>query len=107
MEFIGSLCFIYHIPYSIYLMNYTASSIVWLLGSLASCGLWGPDMTGISRNGGSPTFNDMPGQPVAYNYGLLWLIYGLLYGIVACYFRLLGVPGGDFPYLQLAKPSFL
>ena len=33
---------------------------------------------------------------MAYNYGLLWLIYGLLYGIVACYFRLLGVPGADF-----------
>ena len=30
---------------------------------------------------------------MAYKYGLLWLIYGLLYGIVACYFRLLGVPG--------------
>ena len=28
-----------------------------------------------------------------HDYGLLWLIYGLLYGIVACDFRLLGVPG--------------
>ena len=35
----------------------------------------------------------MPGKPVAYNYGLLWLIYGLLWGILAHYFRLLGVPG--------------
>ena len=35
----------------------------------------------------------IPGKPVAYNYGLLLLIYGLLYGIVACYFRPLGVPG--------------
>ena len=30
---------------------------------------------------------------MAYDCGLLWLICGLLYGIVACYFRLLGVPG--------------
>ena len=30
---------------------------------------------------------------MADKYGLLWLIYGLLYGIVACCFRLLGVPG--------------
>ena len=30
---------------------------------------------------------------MAHNYGLLWLIYGLLYGIVACHFGLLGVPG--------------
>ena len=36
----------------------------------------------------------LPGKPVAYNYGLLWLIYGLLYGIVtASCFRLLGFPG--------------
>ena len=34
-----------------------------------------------------------PGKPVAYNSGLLWLIYGLLYGIVACCFRLLGFSG--------------
>ena len=33
---------------------------------------------------------------VAYNYGLLWLIYGLLWSIVACYFGLLGVPGRLF-----------
>ena len=30
---------------------------------------------------------------MACDYGLLWLIYGLLWGIVACYFRLLGIPG--------------
>ena len=30
---------------------------------------------------------------MAYNYGLLWLNYGLLYGRVACCFRLLGLPG--------------
>ena len=30
---------------------------------------------------------------MAYNYGLLRLLYGLLYGIVACCFGLLGVPG--------------
>ena len=30
---------------------------------------------------------------MAYNDGLLWLIYGLVYGIVACCFGLLGVPG--------------
>ena len=35
----------------------------------------------------------VPGKPVAYSSGLLWLIYGLLYGIVACHFGLLGVPG--------------
>ena len=35
----------------------------------------------------------LPGKPVAYNYGLLSINYGLLYGIVACYFKLLGVPG--------------
>ena len=34
-----------------------------------------------------------PGKPVAYNYGLLWLLYGLLWGIVAYYYGLLGVPG--------------
>ena len=36
----------------------------------------------------------IPGKPVAYNCGLLWLTYGLLYDIVACDFGLLGVPGG-------------
>ena len=30
---------------------------------------------------------------MAYNFGLLWLIYGLLWGTVAHYFGLLGVPG--------------
>ena len=36
-----------------------------------------------------------------YNFGLLWLIFGLLYGIVACYLRLLGVPGRlEIPVLQ-------
>ena len=35
----------------------------------------------------------LPGKPVADNYGLLWLIYELLWDIVAFYFRLLGVPG--------------
>ena len=30
---------------------------------------------------------------MAYSYGLLWLNDGLLYGIVDCDFRLLGVPG--------------
>ena len=37
----------------------------------------------------------MPGKPQAYNYGLLWLIYGLLYAIVAHFIGLLGVPGGS------------
>ena len=32
----------------------------------------------------------LPGKPVAYNYGLLSVNYGLLRGIVAHYF---GVPG--------------
>ena len=30
----------------------------------------------------------IPGKPVVCNSGLLWLIYGLLWGIVACCFRL-------------------
>ena len=36
---------------------------------------------------------DTPEKPVAYCDGLLWLLYGLLWSIVACYFGLLGVPG--------------
>ena len=35
---------------------------------------------------------------VAYNNGLLSSNYGLLLGIVACYFGLLGVPGICIPY---------
>ena len=35
----------------------------------------------------------IPGKPVAYNYGLFSVNYGLLWGIVAYYFGLLGVPG--------------
>ena len=35
----------------------------------------------------------VPGKPVAYNYGLVSVNYWLLYGIVAYFFRLLGVPG--------------
>ena len=35
----------------------------------------------------------IPGKPVAYNYGLLL-------GIVACYFGLLGVPGTVISFLQ-------
>ena len=35
---------------------------------------------------------NVPGKPVAYNNGLLSINYGLLWGIVACNFRLLGVP---------------
>ena len=30
---------------------------------------------------------------MAYNYGLLWLIHGLLESILECCFRLLGFPG--------------
>ena len=37
----------------------------------------------------------VPGKPVACNNGLLSINYGLLLGIVACYFGLLGVPGGS------------
>ena len=36
---------------------------------------------------------DRPGKPVAYNNGLLSVIFGPLWSIVACFFRLLGVPG--------------
>ena len=35
----------------------------------------------------------IPGKPVACNHGLLSVNYGLLWGIVASYFGLLGVPG--------------
>ena len=43
---------------------------------------------------GSPRASlTLPGKPVACNYGLLWLIYGLRWGIVACYFGLLGFSG--------------
>ena len=38
----------------------------------------------------------VPEKPVAHNFGQLWLIYDLLWGIVACYFGLLGVPGRAF-----------
>ena len=34
-----------------------------------------------------------PGKPVAHDWGLLCLNSGLLWGIVAGYFRLLGFPG--------------
>ena len=44
----------------------------------------------------------LPGKPVAYNYGLLWLIYGLLWGIVANCFWLLGVP---FSLFRVACPT--
>ena len=37
--------------------------------------------------------SSLRGKPIAFNYGLLWLLYGLLGGIVACWFWLLGVPG--------------
>ena len=36
---------------------------------------------------------DIPGKPVAYNDRLFSINKGLLYGIVACCFGLLGVPG--------------
>ena len=39
----------------------------------------------------------LPGKPVAYNYGLLSVNYGLLWSIVTCYLGLLGVPGSS-PY---------
>ena len=35
----------------------------------------------------------LPGEPVACSYGLLSVNYGLLWGIVACCFGLLGCPG--------------
>ena len=36
---------------------------------------------------------NIPGKPVAYNYGLLSVDYGLLWGIVAYHFELLSFPG--------------
>ena len=50
-------------------------------------------------NPSEPTVFDewnIPGKPVAHNSGLLWIYYGLLWCIVAYYFRLLGVPGRGF-----------
>ena len=35
----------------------------------------------------------LPGEPVACNFGILWLIHGLLWGKVAYDFGLLGFPG--------------
>ena len=37
-----------------------------------------------------------PEKPVAYNNGLFSMHCGLLWGIVACYFGLLGFPGSSF-----------
>ena len=47
---------------------------------------------------------ETPGKPVAYNDGLLWLIDGLLYGIVACCFGLLGFPGTSLSFGENAPP---
>ena len=38
-------------------------------------------------------YRTLPGKPAAYNNGLLSINYGLLWGIVAYCFRLLGFPG--------------
>ena len=46
---------------------------------------------------------NLPGEPVASNYGLLSMNSGLLWGIVAYYFRLLGFPGSVF----LPSPNLL
>ena len=48
---------------------------------------------------------DLPGKPVASNYGLLWLIHGLLEGIVACYLRLCGLPQVDSRSLKMGLQS--
>ena len=44
------------------------------------------------------TSKHVPGKPVAYNDGLLSMNYGLFWGIVACYFGLLGFPGRTCGY---------
>ena len=54
---------------------------------VGSFGLLGP-MGGFAAWELSPihpttTITSLPGKPVAYNYGLLWIYYGLLWGIVA------------------------
>ena len=60
-----------------------------------------------------PVENSVPGKPVAHSYGLLSVNYGLLYGIVACYFGLLGVPGSPLrrtlcnPYVVPLLSRFL
>ena len=43
---------------------------------------------------------------MAYNYGLLCLNYGQLYGIVACYVGLLGFPEQSSPKLHAGACSF-
>ena len=42
---------------------------------------------------GTSTWAALPGEPVAYNYGLLSMAYGLRWGIVAHCFRLPGFQG--------------
>ena len=58
-----------------------------------------PCLGGLPKRPCNPTKNDvytfkgLPEQPAAHNYGLLPPNYGLLLGIVACYFGLVGFPG--------------
>ena len=56
----------------------------------------------MAHNDGSLAFQvveNLPGKPVAYySSGLVWLIYGLLWGIVAHCFGLVGVPGRTIPW---------
>ena len=56
---------------------------------LAIRGLGGPRKYTLKMFEGDQT----AGEPVAYTYGLFSVKYGLLWGIVAYYFGLLGCPG--------------
>ena len=44
---------------------------------------------------------------MACNYGLLWIYYSLLWGIVAYYFGLLGVPGIVYSIYSLVFSKYL
>ena len=60
---------------------------------LEGSSFWGPQHLDQAACKVAKMIPYIPGKPVACNYGLLWLISGLLWGIVAYYFGLLGVPG--------------
>ena len=49
----------------------------------------------------------LPAKPVAYDYGLLSIQYGLLSGMVAYHFRLLGFPKRPYyPVTHSTRPYF-
>ena len=50
---------------------------------------------GVRGEGTSGTMRKLPGKPVAYNYELLSVNYGLLWGIVACFLGYLAFQVGE------------